>query len=374
VDFEPFWRAWNIVQEKYVSTKPATTTEEALATDEEKVYGAIKGLLGSLDDPYTVFFPPEEAKAFQDDISGNFSGVGMEIGIRDNILTVVAPLKGTPASRAGIHSGDRILKIDERSTQDMAVDIAVRLIRGTKGTTVNLSILTDGADEPKLVKIVRDTIQIPTISFDAGPGDDGTEQQGLRKDGVFVFRLYNFSAQSPELFRSALQRFIETGSTKLILDLRGNPGGYLEAAVDMASWFLPKSAVVVSEHFGGTETPRVHYSRGYNIFNDNLKMVILVNQGSASASEILAGALQEHGVATLVGEKTFGKGSVQELIPVTGDAQMKLTVARWLTPNGTSLSAGGLNPDVVVEMTREDLEAGRDPQFDRAISLLTKGQ
>ncbi len=380
VDFAAFWKAWNLVNEKYVAANYGTTTASSTfkknATDEERVYGAIQGFLKSLDDPYTVFFPPEEAKSFADDIKGNFEGVGMEIGIRDSILTVIAPLKGTPAEQAGIMAGDKVLKIDDKSTADMPVDSAVRLIRGRKGTIVKLTILQEGADDVQEVPVTRAVIEIPTISLESeiATPKGKVKQTGLRADGVFVIRLYNFSAESADRFREALQTFVNSGSQTLLLDLRGNPGGYLEAAVDMASWFLPKDKIVVSESFGKNREPNRHYSKGYNVFNKNLKMVILVNRGSASASEILAGALQEHGVAKLVGERTFGKGSVQELVNVTSDTQMKVTVARWLTPKGRSISLDGLKPDIEVKMTPEDVKKAKDPQFERAIELLIKGK
>ncbi len=356
VDFSLFWEAWKVLDDKYVDTHVGTTTKAV--TDQEKVWGAITGLASSLGDPYTVFLPPEEKEQFESDIAGNFSGVGMEIGIRDDQLTVISPLPDTPAKRAGIQAGDRIIKIDDLVTADTSVDEAVKNIRGQKGTAVTLTILREGEAKPLEITIIRDDIKIPTIE---------TEEL---ESGVFWLRLYNFSAQSPNLFRNGLQEFINSKSDKLILDLRGNPGGYLDAAIYAASWFLPDDAVVVIEKRGNGDKEVLHYSRGYNIFTDKLKMVILVDQGSASASEILAGALREHGVATLIGQKTFGKGSVQELISLSDDTSIKVTTARWLTPGGHSISENGLEPDMAVELTREDFEAGRDPQLDRAVEYL----
>ena len=371
-DFAPFWEAWKVLNEKYV---PATST--AVATDDQKLWGAISGLTASVKDPYTVFFPPEESKMFEDEINGNFEGVGMEVGIKDDVLTVIAPLKGTPAERAGVRPGDKILKIDDALSTNLRVDEAVKLIRGKKGTPVSLTILREGKQEPFDVHVVRDVIDIPTLDTEVKPGKPASAGEpgggsGLRSDGVFVIKLYNFSANSPMLFRSALRQFVDTGSNKLLLDLRGNPGGYLEAAVDMASQFLPAGKVIVTEDSGGRTETRIHRSRGYDVFNKNLRMVILVNNGSASASEILAGALKEHGVAKLVGTKTFGKGSVQELVKITSDTSLKVTVARWLTPEGHSISNGGLTPDVEVPLTLQDIERHRDPQMDRAIKLLTE--
>ncbi|NQV92963.1 S41 family peptidase [Candidatus Kaiserbacteria bacterium] len=359
IDFSPVWKAWNVLNEKYVS---ATTTNEA--TNEDRVWGMIQGLTNSLGDPYTVFFPPADAEIFEADISGNFEGVGMEIAIRDNVLTVVSPLKGTPAYRAGILSGDKIIKIDEESTKAFSVDQAVKLIRGEQGTEVVFTIIRDDEIEPLIIPVVREVILIPSISISK---EDGA---GLRDDGVFVIQLYNFSALSQNLFREALREFVLSGTDKLILDLRGNPGGYLEASVDMASWFLPVGKVVVSESYGEGIKPNIHRSRGYDIFNDNLKMAIVVNRGSASASEILAGALKEHEIATLIGERTFGKGSVQELVEITDNTSLKVTIARWLTPLGNSISNEGLVPDIEVERTAEDMERGNDPQIEKAAEFL----
>lgn len=351
-DFAPFWAAWNILNEKSIFA--ATTT------DQKKVYGAIQGLAASYGDPYTTFFPPTEAEIFQSDISGGFEGVGMEIGKKEDILTVIAPLKGSPAEKAGIHSGDKILKIDDKTTADMDADEAVTHIRGKGGTTVKLTLFREGEKEPLLISVVRAPIEIPTIE---------TEK---RKDGIFVIRLFSFTSKSPELFRGALREFVASKDDKLLLDLRGNPGGYLDAAVDMASWFLPAGSVIVKEDFGDKGEGASHRSRGYNIFNKNLKFVILVDAGSASASEILAGALSEHGVAKLVGDKTFGKGSVQEVVPLTEDTFLKITVAKWLTPNGHSINENGLEPEFKIKVTKEDIEKKNDAQLNKAVEVLTK--
>ena len=353
VDFTSLWKVWNLINKKFA---PATTT--SIVTNEDKLYGMIQGLAKSLDDPYTVFLPPEDTEIFEADISGSFEGVGMEIGIRDNVLSVISPLKGNPAEKAGIKTGDKILKIGNIAADGMTIDKAVKLIRGKEGTTVLLTISRDGEDEFLEIEIIRSKIQIPTIKTE------------LRADGIFIIELYNFSAISPNLFREALREFLLSGADKLILDLRGNPGGFLEAAIDMASWFLPTGKIVATEDFGQNGKPRVHRSKGYNIFNKNLKMVVIVNQGSASASEILAGALQQHNIAKLVGKNTFGKGSVQELVKITSESSLKVTVAHWLTPNGKSISDGGILPDIEVEITKEDFEAKKDPQLEEAIKLL----
>ena len=354
VDFAPFWRAWNLINEKYVA---ASTTSKNIG-NQEKVWGAIQGLTSSLGDPYTVFFPPAESKLFEADIRGNFEGVGMEVLAQDGAITVIAPLKNSPAAQAGIMAGDRIIKIDDKETTNLTTEDAVQIIRGPEGTRVTLTVFRKGVDEPFDIKVTRAVINIPTADTKELPG------------GIFVIELYSFSAQSPNLFRAALREFILSRNDKLILDLRGNPGGYLEAAIDMASWFLPSSKVVVREDFGPSKEEKVYRSKGYDVFSENLKFVILVDGGSASASEILAGALAEHGKAVLVGEKTFGKGSVQELVNITSETSLKITIARWLTPNGLSISESGITPEHVVKYTPEDRKADRDPQMDKAIELL----
>ena len=347
VDFEPFWKAWRIVEEKYAAPDGIDP--------QNMVWGAIQGALGSLEDPYTVFFPPEEKKLFESEIKGNFEGVGMEIGTRKGILTVISPLKGTPAYSAGVKAGDKILKIDDKETLELTTDKAVRLIRGQKGTQVKLLLLSEGKDEPREVSITRDVIQIPTTE---------TEKRG----DVFIIRLYNFSERAPSEFRKALREFVTSGADKLVLDLRNNPGGFLEVAVDTASWFLDTGKIVAREKFkSGEET--LYRSRGYKPF-ENLPLVVLVNKGSASASEIVAGALKDHGAAALVGEKTFGKGSVQELVAVTDETALKVTIARWLTPNGNDISQNGLTPDVEIKNTEEDDARGRDAQLEKAIEIV----
>lgn len=365
-DLEPLFKAWQIVEEKYVDSEKLKS--------QDLVYGTISGLLKSLGDPYSVFFPPEEHKEFQIEISGRFEGVGMEVAIRKNILTVVAPLKGTPAEKAGIKAGDKILKIDDTSSTDISLEEAVRIIRGPKGTQLKLTILRNGEDAAKVITITRDTINIPVIDTEnktsATPPAGGTKPEQIQND-VFVIRLYNFSETSAIKFREALREFVESGKEKLILDLRNNPGGFLEASIDIASWFLPQGEVIAIENFGGKVTQKIHRSKGYDLFNENLKMVILTNKGSASASEIVAGALQDHGIAKIVGEHTFGKGSVQELLQLTNDTSIKITIAKWLTPKGKSISDGGLAPDIeVMEATNEETQKGIDPIMKKALELL----
>jgi carboxyl-terminal processing protease len=349
-DFDAFWKAWNILSEKSIYANKVS--------DQDRVWGAIKGLASSMEDPYTVFFTPNENKLFNEQIQGSFSGIGAEIGIKDDVLTIISPLKDTPAWNAGVKAGDKILKINDTVTNDMAVDHAISLIRGPKGTVVTLTILRPGENKTREFKITRDNIDMPVIETE------------LRNDGIFVIKLYSFSANSTELFRNALNTFANSGSHKLVLDLRGNPGGYLDAAVNIGSWFIEKGKVIVSEDFEGNRKSISYRSHGPKLFGDNLELVVLIDGGSASASEILAGALKEHNVGTLVGEKTFGKGSVQELIEVTDDTSLKVTVAHWLTPKGTSLSLQGLEPDIKIPLTAKDIEGEKDPQMDKAVEIL----
>lgn len=355
--FEPYWKVWNVINDKFVS---ATTTDT-----QARIWGSIRGLASSQNDPYTVFFPPEENKTFKSDIAGNFEGVGMEIAIKDGILTVVTPVKNSPAERAGVKAGDKIIKINGNLTNDLTVEKAVKQIRGERGTTVKIVFVREGVSLPIEKSIVRDIIDIPTL------------ETSTRND-IFIIRLFSFTAQSPDLFRKALREFIESGKHKLIFDLRGNPGGYLDAAWDISSWFLPSGKVIVTEDFGGKGTNKVYTSKGYDVLNgyfgspSKYKVIVLVDGGSASASEITAGALQEQGVAKLVGNKTFGKGSVQELVPITSNTSLKVTIARWLTPKGHNLSHDGLEPDYDVKVTQKDIDDKKDVQLDKAVEILTK--
>jgi carboxyl-terminal processing protease len=325
---------------------------------EDRIWGAIEGLVDSYDDPYTVFLPPEDAAIFEEDISGNFSGVGMEVGIRDDVVTIIAPLPGTPAEKAGLLAGDVIVRIDESSTDGMNIDEAVRLIRGERGTEVVLMIFREGESEFLEISVIRDTITIPTTKTEI-------------RDDVFIISLYSFNAIAEAEMQAALRKFVESGKKELILDLRGNPGGFLQSAVSIASYFLPVGKVIVRESFGEGEEEQLYRSQGRVLgrFAPE-EMVVLIDGGSASASEILAGALQEHGIATLIGSQTFGKGSVQELIELGDGSSLKVTIARWLTPNGVSISEGGLTPDIEVERTPQQRIDDEDPQLDAALEFL----
>lgn len=327
-DLSEFWYVWNLMQEKYPFTEKAPN-------DTEKIYGAIGGLVNSYKDPYTVFFPPTQAKLFGDQVKGSFGGVGMEVGIKNNFITVVAPMKDSPAEKAGIKAGDIIAEINGTSTDSMSIDTAISLIRGDIGTRVELAVARVGATELKRFTIIRDIVKIPVLETST-------------KDDVFIISLYSFTEDSAELFTQALEAFITSGASKLVIDLRNNPGGYLESAVDIASYFLPRGATIVRENSGDNQSEIVHQSKGYTLLEDLPPIAVLINGGSASASEILAGALADYNKAIIVGAQSFGKGSVQQVLPLDDGSALKITIAKWFTPNGVSISEKGITPQVKV--------------------------
>jgi carboxyl-terminal processing protease len=344
------------INNKFVFWKSSST----LPTAKELEYGMIKGYVESYKDPYTVFFPPVEAKSFAQTVKGSFGGVGMTVGMKDGNIVVIAPLKDSPAMKAGIKAGDIITGVDGKSMLGKNSEEAVNLIRGELDTPVTLTILHQDAKATVDVKIIRKEIKIPTIDTE-------------KKDGVFVIHLYNFSAESPDLFRTALNEFITSKFTRLVIDLRGNPGGYLEAAVNMASYFLKDGQVVVSERQGKSEAVSNHRSTGITGLPAGVKVVVLVDGGSASASEILAGALKDHGVAKIVGVKSFGKGSVQELVNLADGSSLKVTIAKWYTPNGVNISEAGIVPDVIVPVattTPKGYKGTYDAQLLKAVEVV----
>ncbi len=338
-----FWKVWTLLEEKYpFDEKPA---------DQEKIYGAIAGLVASYGDPYTTYFPPKEAKMFNDEVRGTFGGVGMEVDIKDEMIVVVAPLKDSPAERAGIKPGDILMSINEVKMDDMTIEEVVSLIRGDVGTQVVLHIYRPSTKSELSIAITREIIHYPTLE---------TRIEGE----TFIIELASFTEDSALLMQTALEEFSKSQQKNLILDLRNNPGGYLDAAVDVSSYFLPQGKVIVRESFGENQTETIYRSKGTAVIAKKYNLTILVNQGSASASEIVAGALTEHGVGKLIGTKTFGKGSVQELIDLSDGSSVKITIAEWLTPNGISISRQGLTPNIVVE---DDQKTEADEVMDRAL-------
>ncbi len=351
VDFSLFWDAWNEIQQKFVNRT---------GLDYQKmVYGAISGMLASLGDPYTVFLNPQENKDFSQSLQGNLEGIGAEVGMRNNILTIISPLEDSPAQRAGFKPGDKILKINDELTAGMTVEEAVSKIRGPKGTEVRLTIARDGWDSAKEFKIIRDVINVPIVKLEMKSVGDKT---------IAHLTIYQFTENSETEFIKAVQQILTSDVKGIVLDVRSNPGGYLESAVEIASWFLPLEKMVVVEDYGNGKKIE-HKSTGINKLG-SYPLVVLIDQGSASASEILAGALRDDKGVKLVGEKSFGKGSVQQLEQLAAGTSLKITVAKWLTPSGHSIMDEGLEPDVKVEITKDDIDASRDPQLDKALEML----
>ncbi|BCX16067.1 MAG: peptidase S41 [Candidatus Parcubacteria bacterium] len=363
IDFSLFWEAWNVLKSKYVS-------QEKVSDDRSLLYGSIAGLLSSLKDPNTSFFSPEDAEKFSQDISGEFGGIGAEIGLnKDGQLIVITPLKGTPAEKAGLKPQDKILKINNENTFGLSVEEAVRKIRGPKGTVVTLTIFREGWEKEKDFSITRDIIQIPTLDFKT-LNFEGKED---KKGKIAYIKLNNFYEKAPSLFYQAALKAIFSQAEGIILDLRNNPGGYLEAAVNIGGWFIEKGKTIVVEEFRDKSQNETFVSRGPSIFKD-VPTVVLINKGSASASEILAGALKENNGAIIMGEKSFGKGTVQELVNLSDQSMLKITVAYWLTPQGHRIDQNGIEPDIELKSPQENEkeEFDTDSWIKEATQVLVK--
>jgi len=349
VNFSLFWEAWATLQDNFVNPEKMDV--------QKMIYGAISGMVNSLGDPYTVFLSPDETEKFNNDVQGTFEGIGAEVGIKKGQLTIIAPLEGTPAQNAGLRAGDKILKINDKLTSDLTIDEAVDLMRGKKGTSVTLTIYRDEWTQSKEIKIVRDVIEVPSLKWE------------LKDNKIAYIKLYQFSGKASSDFSQAAVQILASQADRIILDLRNNPGGYLEVAQNIAGWFLKNGDTVLIEDLGKENKQETYKAEG----NSKLlpyPVVILINQGSASASEILAGALKDDRGIKLIGETSFGKGSVQELNSLTGGSSLKITIAKWLTPNGNLIAEKGLEPDVKVEMTDADFESGKDPQLDKAVEII----
>ena len=348
LNFSLFWEALDTLKQNFV--------EPERISDDDIIFGAISGMVGSLGDPYTIFLDPEDTETFFEDITGRFEGVGMEIGIRNNILKIIAPLEGTPAQKAGLRAGDQIIKVDGNLTVELSLDEAVSLIRGPRGTTVTLTVFRESWDSPRDIEVKRALIKIPSLKWE------------LMEGNIAYIKIYQFSREATFDFPQIALRALASGAEKIVLDLRNNPGGYLDVARDIAGFFLERGDVVVIEDFGDEQ--QEYKAGGTSVFLD-YPIVVLINEGSASGAEILAGALRDNRDIMLIGETSFGKGSVQQLEELTGGSSLKVTTAKWLTPKGETISEVGLRPDIEVEFTEEDYNAEKDPQLEKAIEVIT---
>ncbi len=348
VDFSTFWDVWSLVRSSYVDQP---------VSEKNLYYGSVAGMVAGLHDPYSNYFTPEEAQAFNEELSGTFFGIGAQLDQRDGNIVVIAPLPGTPAERAGILAEDFIVSIDGVSTEGMVLNEAVNAIRGEKGTTVTLGIVHKDTEDIVTMPIVRDEIKTESVTYT------------FRDDGIAVIEVSMFNEDTSSLFRTASQRALKDGATGIILDLRNNPGGLLDAAIDLAGYWVPSGSSVLIEEIRGT---RDEFPANGLAQLREIPTVVLVNGGSASASEILAGALQDYGEARVIGDQTFGKGSVQEYHDLPDGGAVKITVARWLTPLGRSIDQTGITPDDIVSLTLDDVHAKRDPQFTAALDFFTK--
>ncbi len=344
-----FWETYHTLKENYVDPEKL---------DSKKIiYGAISGMVNSLGDPYTIFLNPDDAEIFEENIKGEFQGVGMEISMKNGQLIVIAPLDGTPAQKAGIRSGDKIIKINDLIASDLSIDQAVKHIRGPKGTEVSLTIFREEWNETKEIKIIRDVITVPSISWE------------LKENNIAYIKIHHFTGNADTHFRKAAWEILDSPAEKIVLDLRNNPGGFLNVAQEISGWFLKTGDIVVIEDFRDDNMEPKEYGAPGPARFSSYPIVILINEGSASASEILAGALRDNRGIKLIGTKSFGKGTVQEVKTLT-EGSLKVTIANWLTPSGKLITNEGLEPDINIEISLEDFEQERDPQLDKAIEIL----
>ncbi|EKE13322.1 MAG: hypothetical protein ACD_13C00037G0001 [uncultured bacterium] len=353
VDFSLFWQVWDLMSQKYY--------DKSKLVPSQMVYGAIEGMVASAGDPYTTFLPPAENKIVNDNLSGSFGGVGIEIGYKEDRLAVIAPLPGSPAEKVGVKPGDFIVRITDVGknididSTNLSTGEAVTHIRGEVGTKVTLTLIREGVGEPIIVEIVREKIDVPSVSMEwVGEGSD-----------IAHIKVGEFGAETKNEWNKAVSEILTKGNTKgIIVDLRNNPGGYMQAAIDLASDFVPMNSVIVIQENGNGS--RQEYKSETLPRLDKYKVVVLINGGSASASEILSGALRDNKGIKLVGEKSFGKGTIQEPIDMTGGGGVHVTTAKWLTPKGVWVHEEGLMPDVEV-VNPED--ASIDAQLRAAVEI-----
>lgn len=354
LDFKLFWDAWDLLNKNYLDKK---------ALDPQKMfYGAISGMVSAVGDPYTYFLPPDTQKTSKEELNGSFEGVGIQLGFnKDKRLIVMTPLVGTPAEKAGIKSQDIIVSIDGKDTAGVTLPEAVKLIRGLKGTKVKLTIFREGEQDTRDFELVRDTIIVKSVEVSF---------KDVNGKNVAVLKLTRFGERTNDEWNQAVSEIISKKADGIVLDLRNNPGGFMEGAVFIGSEFLDGGDVVLQENAQG-ERFSLKVNRSGKLIKTPL--IVLINKGSASASEIVAGALQDRKRAKLVGEKSFGKGTIQEAQELTAGTGLHITVAKWLTPNGRWVNeTEGLEPDIKVESPKEieDIQKEKDPQLDKALELL----
>jgi len=350
VDFSIFWDAWREIDKKYV--------DEEKLDPQKMVYGAIKGMVQALGDPYSSFMDPEETKEFDINIEGSFEGIGAELGMKDDVLTVIAPIEGMPAEKAGLRAGDKILKINGEMTTDMAIDEAVKKIRGPKGTVVTLTIVRNGDSKTQEIKITRAKIELRSVYYEKKEGN------------IAYIRISQFTEDTAKEFNKETTKAIADGCQGIVLDVRNNPGGFLSVAVEIASKFIPKGEIVVWEQ--GRDGSRNAFKAIGGDSLSEMPVVVLINEGSASASEILAGALRDVKHVKLIGEKSFGKGSVQQLENLKDNSSLRITIAKWLTPSGQSIHEVGLAPDIEIKLTEQDIKNKKDTQLEGALIELKR--
>ncbi len=357
-DSSLFWDVWNILEAEYV--------DEEAVDQEEMFYGAIRGMVSSLDDPATVFLNSQESENFRKQTQGkHFEGIGAELGYRDGVVVIISPLEGSPAKEAGVLPGAVILKIDgEDVKRSETVFDVVKKIRGEKGTEVVLELMQGGNMEIEEVTIIREEITIPSMSFEE------TDEEGIYKIKVGRFTEASLSVWT-NTWDSAVNEFLKTGSDKLIVDLRGNPGGFFDAGIYAAEEFLPRNTVVAKQEDRLGKVQEYRVSRDGKLLD--VDVVVLVNEGSASASEIFSGSLQKNGKGQVIGTETYGKGTAQRLIDLYDGSSLHLTVVKWLLPDGTWINPENvIIPDIEVELTQDHFEEGEDPQLERALEVLKK--
>ncbi|HBB02841.1 TPA: hypothetical protein DCZ16_03545 [Candidatus Peregrinibacteria bacterium] len=347
-DLSLFWDIWDLVSEKFI--------DEKMVVNKNMVYGAIKGLTSSLEDPYTVFLTPDETKDFNLNLNGDLEGIGAELTIHDQTLTVVTVLKNSPAENASLRSSDIIYKIDNKISSEMTLFDAIKRIRGKAGTVVNLVILRKNAPEPIIMTITRANIEIDSISYK----DKG--------NGIFHISINHFSDRTTDELNEAINQILMKDPKGLILDVRSNGGGYLDIAVEILSEFIKgkKSVVYIKKRDNKSDPIQTDDSARL----PEIPLVVLMNGGSASASEIVAGAIQDLKRGILIGEKSFGKGSVQEYQQFADGSSLRVTIAKWLTPDQKNIDETGIKPDIEIKMTEDDYKNKRDPQLNEAVKYL----